>query len=64
MADDAGKKAFVDAKCGRCHSIASADIIASVKSDKTRDHCQMAHLAEVTLKPLSQLDLGLDFAPG
>ena len=35
-ADDAGKKAFVDAKCGRCHTVASADIKASVKSEKMK----------------------------
>jgi hypothetical protein len=60
----AGKKAFVDAKRGRCHSIASADITAAVKSEKTRDHCQMARPAEVTFKPLSRLDLALDSGPG
>ena len=36
FADDAGKKAFVDAKCGRCQTIASADITASVKSEKMK----------------------------
>lgn len=35
-ADDAGKAAFLEAKCDRCHSIASADITATVKSEKMK----------------------------
>ena len=35
-ADEAGKKAFLDAQCERCHSVSSEDIAATVKSEKMR----------------------------
>lgn len=34
--DGAGKKAFMDVKCDRCHSIESEDIEATVVSEKMR----------------------------
>lgn len=35
-ADEAGKQAFMDANCDRCHSIASENITATVKSEKMK----------------------------
>ncbi len=34
--DDVGKQAFIDGSCGRCHSIESEDIHASVKSESMK----------------------------
>jgi mono/diheme cytochrome c family protein len=36
LAQEAGQKAFMDAKCNRCHSISSHEIEATVSSEKMR----------------------------